>query len=84
MFHSSDRPKGKSVMNPQSILAQAGGLESISEIHTIRRSSLTIGKTVAHRGVGRSAPIPFVILRRNLNGDGKSGGFHRLGPVSTD
>jgi hypothetical protein len=43
---------------------------------------LTIGKTVAHRGVGRSTPKAFQEFRRNTNGGVESGGSNRLGPVS--
>lgn len=63
MFQSSDCPKGKLELNHQPERNQVGGLDRDSAtIHSVGRYSLTIGKTVAHRGVGRSAPIPFFDL----------------------
>ena len=85
MFHSSDCLKGESEMDHQPERTQAGGLDRDSaQIHSVGRPSLTIGKIVAHRGVGRSAPIPFLVFHRNPNGDAESGGSDRLGWFSVN
>ena len=85
MFHPSDRPKGESEMNHLSGRKRVGGLVRVSAaIHSVGRHSLLFGKTVAHRGVGRSAPNPFLEFHRDSNGGMESGGSDRLGPVSMD
>ena len=86
MFHLSDCPKGESERGQPVERIQVGGLERDSSVtHSVGRYSLAIGKTVAHRGVGRSIPIPFtILLRRNTNGGVESGGSYRLGLFSVN
>lgn len=82
MFHTSDCPTGGSELSQKLESARVGGLERNSRmIRFVGRHPLTIGKTEPHRGVGRSIPILFILLCRNLFGGVESGGSYRLGPI---